>query len=95
MIRSELVTALAERFPQLRAQDAEASVDVILAAIADALTQRRRVEVRGFGSFTVSENAARVGRNPKTGESVDVPGKRRTHFKPGKDLRDGVSRQIM
>ncbi len=94
MIRSELVAALAERFPQLHVHDAEASVDVILAAIADAMAQGRRVEIRGFGSFTVSENAARVGRNPKTGERVEIPGKRRAHFKPGKDLRDGVNRLV-
>ena len=72
MIRSELVAALAEYFPQLGVQDAEASVDAILGAIADALAQGRRVEIRGFGSFSVSKNAARVGRNPKTGERVDV-----------------------
>lgn len=72
-------------------QDAEVSVDTILAANTGAMVQGRRVEIRGFGSFTVSVSAPRVGRNPKTGERVDVSGKRKAHFKPGKDLRDRVN----
>lgn len=94
MIRSELVAALAERFPQLRKDDSEASVDAILEAIAGAMAKGQRVEIRGFGAFSVSQHAPRVGRNPKTGSPVNVPGKRKAHFKPGKDLRDGVARLI-
>lgn len=90
-----MANTLAQRFPQLSVQDAEVSVDTILAAITDAMAQGRRVEIRGFGSFTVSESAPRVGRNPKTGERVYVPGKRKAHFKPGKDLRDCVNRSQM
>lgn len=93
MIRSEMATTLAQRFPQLSVQDAEVSVDAILAAITGAMVQGRRVEIRGFGSFAVSESAPRVGRNPKTGERVDVPGKRKAHFKTGKELRDRVNRR--
>lgn len=92
MIRSELVAALEERFPQLRKEDAKASVDAILVAISGTMAKGQRVEIRGFGSFSVSQHAPRVGRNPKTGERVDVAGKRKAHFKPGKDLRDGVGR---
>lgn len=91
MIRSEMATTLAQRFPQLSVQDAEVSVDTILSAMTGAMVQGRRIEIRGFGSFTVSESAPRVGRNPKTGERVNVPGKRKAHFKPGKDLRDCVN----
>lgn len=94
MIRSELVAALAERFPQLRQEDSEASVDAILVAIAGAMAKGRRVEIRGFGSFSVSEYAPRVGRNPKTGAPVNVPGKRKARFKPGKALRDDVGRLV-
>ncbi len=87
-----MATTLAQRFPQLSVQDAEVSVDTMLSAITGAMVQGRRVEIRGFGSFTVSESAPRVGRNPKTGERVNVPGKRKAHFKPGKHLRDCVIR---
>lgn len=80
-----------ERFAQLGAQDAEASVHTILAAITDAMVQGRRVEIRSLESFTVRERTPRVGRNPKTVERIHVPEKRKAHFKPGKDLRDRVN----
>lgn len=90
MTKSELINNLAARFPQLVARDAEMSTSVILTAIAQTLMKGQRVEIRGFGSFTVSERAERVGRNPKTGEKVAVPCKRVPHFKAGKDLRERV-----
>lgn len=90
MTKSELINNLAARFPQLVVRDAEMSTSVILTAIAQTLMKGQRVEIRGFGSFTVSERAERVGRNPKTGEKVAVPSKRVPHFKAGKDLRERV-----
>lgn len=90
MTRSDLVQALAERFAQLGQHDAELAVKTILSAIAQALAQGQRVEVRGFGSFTLSERAARMGRNPRSGESVAIEAKRVPHFKPGKALREQV-----
>lgn len=90
MTRSELIARLAERFPQLVAKDAELSVKVLLDAIAEALAQGDRVEIRGFGSFSLSYRPARIGRNPKTGEQVTVPAKYAPHFKAGKELRQRV-----
>ena len=90
MTRSELVEELAARFPQLSQRDAEVAVKAVLDALADALHNGRRVEIRGFGSFNVSHRAPRQGRNPRSGESVSVPPKRVPHFKPGKALREAV-----
>lgn len=90
MTRSELIERLAEHFPQLVAKDAEFAVRTILEAMARTLASGQRIEIRGFGSFAVSYRPPRVGRNPKSGEKVLVPGKRVPHFKPGKDLREQV-----
>lgn len=90
MTRSELISVLADRFPQLVIADAGMSVDVILAAIGATLTQGNRVEIRGFGSFGLNYRPPRAGRNPKTGESVSVPAKWVPHFKAGKELRELV-----
>ncbi|BAO81279.1 bacterial nucleoid DNA-binding protein [Serpentinimonas raichei] len=90
MTRSDLVQALAERFGQLGQRDAELAVKTILSAIAQALVKGQRVEVRGFGSFTLNERAARMGRNPRSGASVAIEAKRVPHFKPGKALREQV-----
>ncbi len=90
MTRSELVTALAYRFPKLMKADADMSVDHILGAISQMLTQGHRVEIRGFGSFSLNYRPPRIGRNPKTGERVDVPGKYSPHFKAGKEMRDRI-----
>ena len=90
MTRSELIAALANRFPQLVIQDAEQSVKEILAALSGAMAQGGRVEIRGFGTFGLNYRPARVGRNPKTGEKVSVPGKYVPHFKAGKELREAV-----
>ncbi|NBC37024.1 integration host factor subunit beta [Novosphingobium sp. FSY-8] len=87
MIRSELLQALAKANPELRADDVEAIVDVFFDEIAQRLTDGGRVELRGFGAFSTRERDARKGRNPRTGESVDVPGKRVPFFKPGKEIR--------
>jgi integration host factor subunit beta len=90
MTRSELIARLAERYPQLVAKDAEFAVRTILEAMARTLVDGHRIEIRGFGSFALSHRPPRVGRNPKSGEKVMVPGKRVPHFKPGKELRERV-----
>ncbi len=90
MTRSDLVDQLAARFAQLTHRDAELAVKTILDALSDALENSHRVEIRGFGSFSVSHRPARIGRNPRSGERVVVPEKRMPHFKPGKNLRQLV-----
>ena len=90
MTRSELVEELAARFSQLTQRDAEYSVKAILDAMNDALVRGHRIEIRGFGSFSVNRRSPRIGRNPRSGESVMIPEKRVPHFKPGKALREQV-----
>jgi len=90
MTKSELIERLAQRFPQLVARDAEEAVKVILGAMTDALTHGGRIEIRGFGSFSSNYRPPRVGRNPKSGETVHVSGKYVPHFKSGKELRERV-----
>ena len=88
--KSELIARLAEHYPQLVLKDAEFAVKTILDAMARTLAEGHRIEIRGFGSFALSHRPPRVGRNPKSGETVMVPGKRVPHFKPGKELRERV-----
>jgi integration host factor subunit beta len=87
MIRSELVQALAKDNPELRADDVEKIVGVFFDEIAGRLASGGRVELRGFGAFSTREREARTGRNPRTGASVKVPGKKVPYFKPGKEMR--------
>ena len=87
MIRSELLQVLARENPELRADDVERAVDTFFDEIADTLAQNGRVELRGFGAFSTRHRDARRGRNPRTGESVNVPEKRVPYFKPGKEMR--------
>jgi integration host factor subunit beta len=87
MIRSELVAALARENPELRAEEVEKVVTVFFDEIAQRLAKGGRAELRGFGAFSTRERDARKGRNPRTGEAVDVPGKRVPYFKPGKEMR--------
>jgi len=87
MIRSELLQALQDDNPELRAEEIEQVVDVFFDEIAQRLSEGGRVELRGFGAFSTRERAARRGRNPRTGDSVDVPAKRVPYFKAGKDMR--------
>lgn len=91
MTRSELIAALAQHFPQLVQKDAELAVSEILTAISQALSKGHRVEIRGFGSFALNYRPPRTGRNPKSGEAVQVPEKYVPHFKAGKELRERVS----
>lgn len=90
MTRSELISRLASQFPQFTRSDVEASVKSILDAISDRLGSGGRVEVRGFGSFTVNTRPPRIGRNPKTGKIVSVPEKLAPHFRSGMQLRERV-----
>jgi len=93
MTRSDLVEELAARFSQLTHRDAEYAVKTILDAMGDALVRGHRIEIRGFGSFSVNRRPPRVGRNPRSGETVMIPEKRVPHFKPGKALREAVDRR--
>ncbi len=90
MTRSELVDELASRFSQLTHKDTEQAVKAILDSMNDAMVRGHRIEIRGFGSFSISRRPPRIGRNPRSGESVAVPEKRVPHFKPGKALREAV-----
>ena len=90
MTRSDLITKLAERYPQLLAKDAELAVKVILDTMAGILARGGRIEIRGFGSFSLNYRPPRTGRNPKSGEKVQVPAKHVPHFKAGKELRERV-----
>ena len=90
MTRSDLVEELAARFAQLTHRDAELAVKTVLDAMSDALVKGHRIEIRGFGSFSINRRPPRLGRNPRSGESVQIPEKRVPHFKPGKALREAV-----
>ena len=94
MTKSDLIARLAERFPQLVAKDADFAVKMILDAMSDALAKGDRIEIRGFGSFSLNYRPPRVGRNPKSGDKVRVPEKWVPHFKAGKELRERVDKSI-
>ena len=93
MTRSDLVALLTERFPQLTQRDTELAVKTVLDAMSDALARGHRIEIRGFGSFSVSRRPPRVGRNPRNGAQVMIPEKLVPHFNPGKALREAVDAQ--
>jgi len=95
MTKSELIALLAERFPQLVAKDADLAVKMILDALSEALVTGDRIEIRGFGSFSLNYRPPRVGRNPKSGEKVNVPEKWVPHFKAGKELRERVDETLL
>ena len=90
MTKSDLIAKLGGRYPQLVAKDAELAVKTILDAMAKSLSQGQRIEIRGFGSFSLNYRPPRTGRNPKTGDKVSVPEKHVPHFKAGKELRERV-----
>lgn len=92
MTKSELIAEIAEANPHLRAADVETIVTTIFDQITQALAQGSRVELRGFGAFTVKHRDARTGRNPRTGEAVKVEEKVVPFFKAGKELRERVNR---
>ena len=90
MTKSELIARLAERNPRLVARDADEAVNTMLDAMTEALSTGQRIEIRGFGSFALNYRPPRVGRNPKSGDRVQVPAKHVPHFKAGKELRERV-----
>jgi integration host factor subunit beta len=94
MTKSELIEILADKLNHLAAKDVEQAIKEILEMMAHTLSKGERIEIRGFGSFSLHYRAPRVGRNPKTGESVELDGKYVPHFKPGKELRERVNLSI-
>ena len=92
MTKSELILRLAERNPHLLQRDAERIVATIIEEITAALARGDRVELRGFGAFSVKQRAARIGRNPRTGEAVNVDAKVVPYFKTGKELRERLKK---
>ncbi|MFT4674813.1 MAG: integration host factor subunit beta [Reinekea sp.] len=89
--KSELIERIVDRQGQLSVRDVELAIKTMLDHMAQALAAGERIEIRGFGSFSLHYRSPRVGRNPKTGESVELEGKFVPHFKPGKELRESVN----
>ena len=87
MTKSEVIEKIAEKQLHLPVKDVELSIKQILTLMSDSLANGERIEIRGFGSFSLHFRAPRIGRNPKTGEPVSLSGKHVPHFKPGKDLK--------
>ncbi|MBS1196493.1 MAG: integration host factor subunit beta [Proteobacteria bacterium] len=95
MTRSKLIAQLVERFLTLSAKDSEVAVSLIIDSIGDALAHGHRIEIRGFGSFRAIYRRPRIGRNPRSGERVDVPAKYVPHFKAGMQLRERVDPNLV
>jgi len=93
MIRSELVQKLCNDFPDLNQREIESVVAAIFDSITDQLAKGGRVELRGFGAFSTRQRDARLGRNPRTGQAVEVDAKRVPYFKPGKEMRERLNLQ--
>lgn len=94
MTKSELIERIAEQQGQLSAKDVELAIKTMLEQMSNALAVGERIEIRGFGSFSLHYRAPRIGRNPRTGDSVALEGKYVPHFKPGKELRDRVNESL-
>jgi integration host factor subunit beta len=94
MTKSELIELIAERQPQLSHKDIELAVKTMIEHMSQILSTGDRIEIRGFGSFSLHYREPRMGRNPKTGDTVELPGKYVPHFKPGKELRERVNLSI-
>jgi integration host factor subunit beta len=91
MTKSELIELIASRQTQLSAKDVELAVKTIIEHMSQTLSEGERIEIRGFGSFSLHYREPRKGRNPKTGDAVQLTGKYVPHFKPGKELRERVN----
>lgn len=91
MTKSELIEIIASNQQHLAYKDVEVAVKTLLEQMSEALSSGQRIEIRGFGSFSLHHRPPRIGRNPKTGEPVALPGKYVPHFKPGKQLRERVN----
>ena len=94
MTRSELIELIASQQSQLSTKDVELAVKLMIEHMAETLSSGERIESRGFGSFSLHYREPRQGRNPKTGDSVELEGKHVPHFKPGKELRERVNRSL-
>jgi len=94
MTKSELIERIAKKQPHLPYKDVELSVKTLIEQMAQKLSTGNRIEIRGFGSFSLHFRPPRVGRNPKTGEAVSLSGKYVPHFKPGKELREKVNNVV-
>lgn len=94
MTKSELIEQLAEQHAHVPVKDVENAVKEILEQMAGSLSSSDRIEIRGFDSFSLHFRSPRTGRNPKTGDTVELEGKHVPHFKPGKELRDRVNASI-
>lgn len=92
MIRSELIKTLETENPDLKTEEVERIVDLFFNQITQRLAEGGRVELRGFGAFSTRDRAPRKGRNPRTGDTVDVPSKRVPYFKPGKEVRERLNK---
>ncbi|MFL2554515.1 MAG: integration host factor subunit beta [Candidatus Rariloculaceae bacterium] len=91
MTKSELIESIAEKQKHLAAKDVELAVKYVLELMSESLADGERIEIRGFGSFSLHYRPPRIGRNPKTGDAVALAGKHVPHFKPGKALRERVN----
>ncbi|PWG63467.1 integration host factor subunit beta [Sediminicurvatus halobius] len=91
MTKSELIETIAASQQHLAYKDVELAVKTLLEQMSEALSSGERIEIRGFGSFSLHHRPPRIGRNPKTGEPVALPGKYVPHFKPGKEMRERVN----
>jgi integration host factor subunit beta len=94
MTKSELIERIAAKQPQLSVKDIELAVKAVLEHMSQTLASGERIEIRGFGSFSLHFREPRQGRNPKTGETVELSGKHVPHFKPGKEMRERVNQSI-
>ncbi|MFT3930820.1 MAG: integration host factor subunit beta [Spongiibacteraceae bacterium] len=94
MTKSELIERIAAKQPQLSVKDIELAVKAVLEHMSQTLANGERIEIRGFGSFSLHYREPRQGRNPKTGDTVELAGKHVPHFKPGKEMRERVNQSI-
>ena len=92
MTKSELIESIARKQKHLPAKDVELAVKHLLELMSESLAEGKRIEIRGFGSFSLHYRAPRVGRDPRTGRPVSLPGRYVCHFKPGKALREQINR---
>ncbi len=93
MTKAELIEALSNKLP-LNKADAERAINIVLDDVIAALKQGERVNISGFGTFSVSSRQARTGRNPKTGEAIEISASRSAKFKPGKQLKDSLNESL-
>ena len=94
MTRSELIDLMADSQNQLSTKDVELAVKLLIDHMSETLSAGQRIEIRGFGSFSLHYREPRQGRNPRTGDAVELRGKHVPHFKPGKELRERVNRSV-